>query len=995
MARRYLPYAVVIGLMIVLPRIAAAGDPKYIAGVSYFNSGTTGVPLTWAQGVVTYYTDQGDLSPILPGASADALVADAISQWTSIPTAAVAATHAGQLAEDVNSSNVYVNSDGSVTMPADIMPTAITTPVGIVYDYDGSVTDALLGQGAGDPINCFNDAVFGGLDNLGTNANFLHALIVMNGNCALSSAQVPDVEYRLVRVLGRVLGLDWSQLNLNVITNVPPPTADDYAGFTIMHAVDSVNCIAIAFCYSDNNQVSAYLPKIDDQAALSRLYPLTSQNQANFPGKQIFSAATTRIHGSVYFVNATGQAAQGMQGVNVVARWINPASGLPSGAYAAASVSGFLFSGNVGNTVTGFNDPTGLPYNSFGSNDPTLEGFFDLAGLQIPNGASSAQYQLTVEPLDPVLSETVGPYGPWQVQPSGAIQPITVTVNLGGDLHQDILMQNSAVNTPAWFDPTTYASPATLPTAGDWTAALGPYGDADYFWFNAQTNRTLSVVVTALDDYGNLSETKAQPVLGMWALSDPGTFPAPANTSSAFNTVYFGETRLDAQILQSTSFRVGVADYRGDGRPDYHYHARVFYGDTITPARASVAGGTPLAIQGLGFQANMAMTVATAPASLLAFSATQLLATAPALPDGVQNVALNDAATGAASGMTGVLTYGAGPNDKIVLLSGSNPGTPVGGQAPYPVRVEVLASDGVTPVAGASVFFTSSPAVSFSACNAGTSCTVLSDQSGQASTQMTVLSSGTMTISVQLAPASYTPPQQVQATLFGTSSASDLSLLSPHAWIAQGATVNIPLTARVLSNGTPVNGSTVNYKITKGSGTLTSPSATTNSSGYATTTLQLSSFASDVQVSACVGPSNAPCQSFYGTAVPLSALQLQSVTGSTQEILVGQSFQPLAFRATDNSTPPNPVLGAGVVFQSQVGRMPNNEPILWIGQSTSSQQPMPVILSSLQATVLSDGNGLATIQPSSGGIQGAVVVLGSASVGNGSLQFQLQSLPVN
>ena len=146
----------------------------------------------------------------------------------------------------------------------------------------------------------------------------------------------------------------------------------------------------------------------------------------------------------------------------------------------------------------------------------------------------------------------------------------------------------------------------------------------------------------------------------------PERFPHLRNTSSAFNTVYFGETRLDAQILQSTSFRVGVADYRGDGRPDYHYHARVFYGDTITPARASVAGGTPFAIQGLGFQANMAMTVATAPASLLAFSATQLLATAPALPDGVQNVALNDAATGAASGMTGVLTYGAGPTTRLL-----------------------------------------------------------------------------------------------------------------------------------------------------------------------------------------------------------------------------------------------------------------------------------------------------------------------------------------
>ena len=218
MARRHLSFALVVGL-ITLPSLAHAGGPKYVAGVSYFDSGTVGQPLAWAQGAVSYYTDQGNLSPILPGPTADTLVADAFSQWTSIPTAAIVATHSGQLAEDVNGSNVFVNADGSISMPVDIMPTAITTPVGIVYDSDGSVTNALLGQGAGDPINCFTDAVFGGLDNLGTNANFLHALIVMNGNCAQTSAQIPDVEYRLVRVIGRSWDSIGRSLDLNVVTN--------------------------------------------------------------------------------------------------------------------------------------------------------------------------------------------------------------------------------------------------------------------------------------------------------------------------------------------------------------------------------------------------------------------------------------------------------------------------------------------------------------------------------------------------------------------------------------------------------------------------------------------------------------------------------------------------------------------------------------------------------------------------------------------------------
>ena len=222
---------------------------------------------------------------------------------------------------------------------------------------------------------------------------------------------------------------------------------------------------------------------------------------------------------------------------------------------------------------------------------------FDLAGLQIPNG-SSAQYQLTTEVLDPFWSATVGPYQPWQVLPSGPLQTINVNVTLGGDTQQDIVMQGSAAQKPDWFGPTTYGSPAPLPVAGDWVASLGPYGSLDYFWFCGQANRTLSVLVTALDESSAPSENKAQPVVGMWALSDPGTFPAPANTPSAFNSSIFGMTILNAQLLQSISYRVGIADIRGDGRPDYRYHARVLYGDHISPARASVAGGTALAIAG-------------------------------------------------------------------------------------------------------------------------------------------------------------------------------------------------------------------------------------------------------------------------------------------------------------------------------------------------------------------------------------------------------------
>ena len=973
---------VLIAIAIALP--AHAGGPKYIAGVSYFNPGTMGTPLTWSDGVVTYYTDQGSLSPIYPGSSADALVADSFSQWTSISTAAITAVRAGQLSEDVNGTNVHPNPDRTITMPADIMPSATSTPVGIVYDYDGTVTDAFLGQGAGDPSECFSNAVFGWIDNFATDAYFAHALVVINGNCLQIASQQTDVEYRLVRTLGRVLGLDWSQVNDNVFSHNPPATADDYAGLPVMHAIDPPNCIPITLCYAN-----PYQPKMDDQAAISRLYPVTAQNVS--PGKQILSTNTTRIFGSVYFANASGLSAQGMQGVNVVARWIDPSTGQASRQYAAASVSGFLFCGNAGTTVTGFNDPTALPFNRYGSNDTTVEGFFDLAGLQLPNG-SSGQYQLTVEAIDLLWATTVGPYEPWQVEPSGSAQPIIVNVTLGGDVQQDILMSGSALQKPDPFSPTTYTSPASVPTGGDWIGSLSPYGDADYFWFSGQANRTLSALVTALDESGAASMSKAQPVIGMWALSDPGTYPAPAYTPSAFNTAFLGMTILNAQFSQQTNYRVGIADIRGDGRPDYSYHARILYGNIAQPARASVAGTTPINIQGLGFESNTTVSIGNTNVIPLSRSANQISVLAPAQADGVQNITLFDPPTGASSIMTGALTFGAGPSDTIILVAGANGWTPAGGQAANPIRVKALAPDGITPITGATVYFSSTIALGFSACSGLSTCSVITDESGQASTYITPLSAGTITITAQLAPASYFPAKQVQTTLAADSSSMELALVPQTAHIAQGATVNVPLTARVLSNGSPLSGVTVNFQIVKGSGTLTSTSVISGSNGYANTTLLLSAFSSDVQVSVWIAGETNAAPTFYGTVLT-SGLQVRPVSGTSQMALEGQSFQPVTVQVTDFSTPPNAVQGASVVFQSTVERSDNSGSSTSGGDTTITHDPTPVILASSQSTVISDINGIASFQPTTDGFSGALEILGSATAGTGNVLFSAQSLP--
>src|SRR5260370_4258082 len=255
--------------------------------------------------------------------------------------------------------------------------------------------------------------------------------------------QLREVESRVVRVLGDVLALGWSQMNLNVTTRSPPPTADDYAGFPVMPYLDEFSCVPITVCYANSYQLAP-----DDMAALSRLYPASP------------SSANARIHGSVYCVDHVGSKAQPMQGVNVVARWIDPSTNQPSRRYGASSVSGFLFTGNSGNPITGLNDPLGNPYSNFGSTDPTLEGFFDLGGLPIPNGASTAQYQLSIEAVDPLCSSGVSPYDPSPVAPSGTFQSIVVTVKSAGDFQPDLLLPWRGRRSPPWAATETWSAPA-------------------------------------------------------------------------------------------------------------------------------------------------------------------------------------------------------------------------------------------------------------------------------------------------------------------------------------------------------------------------------------------------------------------------------------------------------------------------------------------------------------------------------------------------------
>jgi len=955
MRRRML---VITALVICSVVVSRAGGPAFVAGSGYA-AGVEGQALVWANGSVEYFTDQGNLSPILTGAQADALVATAFSTWTSISGVALAASQGGHLAEDVNGSNIAVDSSGTITAPADITPSATSTPVGVVYDYDGTVTDALLGQGAGDLADCFTNAVYGGPDNFSTGGNIAHALLVINGVCAATSTQLPDVQYRLVRVLGRVVGLGWSQANVNVLTRAPVPTSADFAGFPVMHFIDPGNCVPISLCYPN-----AAVPKMDDMDALARLYPTSVNPQP-----------AGRVYGSVYFTDASGNAVQPMQGVNVVARLM--ISNEPSRQYVVTSVSGFAFHGNAGNIITGYVDANGLRYDRWGGSDPSLEGFFDLGQLTIPAGQNLAQYQLSVEALDPEWSPGVEPYAPTQVAPSGSFAPVVVTVTSGSNAERDILMLQDETAQTHPGSGSTYANPAGLPQGSGWGSWISGYGCADFFEFAAQANRTASIAVTALDESGTPTEAKLFPVIGIWELSDQSGDPAPASTPSAFNSNTFGMTRLDAQFSVSETFRVGVADFRGDGRPDYFYRASILYSDTVTPPRLSLAGGVT-ALHGIGFKPGLQVSVSGNNGNTLSASASQIEVAMPSgVQDGTASILVADPVSGAFSQMTDALSYGALATDQLLLLQGAEPATPVGAAAANPIRVRAVAADGVTPVSGATIAWSATIGLQFSVCGGTSSCSVLSDEAGESSSWVTPTTTGQSTITIALAPASYSPPQSQQTTVVGISSALDLVAVAPTRWVGQGATLAVPLTVEALDLGVPKANVAINFALTKGTAALSASSGTTNGSGFATITAQITNQNADVQVSACVAPNNSPCQTFTLFSTPASLWTLETVSGSPQVVPAGQSFQPLVMRVTDGSAASNPLMGVNVAFLTTLARVPENG--------------MPIVLGSSETQVASTQDGLASMVPSAGSV-GPCDVFITVSAGSSTAQVQMEAV---
>jgi hypothetical protein len=209
--------------------------------------------------------------------------------------------------------------------------------------------------------------------------------------------------------------------------------------------------------------------------------------------------------------------------------------------------------------------------------------------------------------------------------------------------------------------------------------------------------------------------------------------------------------------------------------------------------------------------------------------------------------------------------------------------------------------------------------------------------------------------------------------------------------VGQGSTIDVPLTVRVLNMGEPQNNVKINFRVSKGVGGLTSGTATTSNTGFASTTAHLANHSADVQVTACVAPNNAPCQTFTLFAAPSSRWTLENVSGTVQVIPVGQALQPLVLRVTDGASPSNPVMGVNLVFDVTLARIPKDNGRHGGGDDGGGGgNGMPVILGAYHMQAATVDGGLASIVPTVQDVQGYCDVLIAATGGPASAQFHLQ-----
>jgi len=924
--------------------VAHAAGPRWVAGPQWSGVGT---PMTWYTNDVRYWVDAGPLSASVDHDAAVALVDAAASVW-NLPTVSMTLKNGGALNEDVSSSNVYLGANGPV-WPADVLSSNYTSKaIAVVFDTDGSITDMLLGGGASDPANCRTNAVTESVDLFIQPGRIAHALVIVNGRCSgPAPEQQLQLQYQLMRVFGRVLGVGWSQTNDNVFTGMPAPTYQQQMHWPIMHPIDIVcgpytyQCLPQPFTLRD-----------DDTAAVRLLY-----------GGTLLTGATLGT-GTLQF--ATGE---GMSGLNVTV--VREAGGLRDAYQDVSGVSGYLYQNEPGNPVTG------KATNPQGSAQASWQGFFQMFGVPVPAGYVWMNMHFNVEALNPLYvgSYAVGPYRQGTAMPSGVLPSFTATFVAAttGKRWPNMVMVNAANGCNTGNDGSENA-PADVSADGAWSGELCGVGHSAWSSVNVRAGRTATWEVTALDESWRATKQKAMPVLGVWHGADAtGTLPTMAKVSSAFNAATTGMTQLKVAFDATERVRFAVSDQRGDGRPDYLYRARLLYADTVLPAQLSASGGA-IRIVGMGFRAGNTVMIGGVAAAVTSVSLTEIDAIAPA-GSGSADVTVIDLATGGSTSIAGGLSYVGGAADVVSWVSGAPAAANVGADVPLVVKV-VSASGKPSAYAAVTFSLTSGNGV-VGVCSLA-ACTVATDASGVAQVMVRANAAGAVT-----AQAAVKSGSSVTTSFAAMSTVRVLSFVRPTEYVASGAgTVFAPAVA-LTANGAAASGQAVAWSSGNPRVTLNVNASVTGVDGLSAVGAGGSLRDGETAaIQACAWSTVCATQTVVGVAA--ASLGVAVVSGGGQSVGMSGSLGAVVMRVVDGAG--HPVAGAAVqVYQVVSGWQPPC--------ATSGRCAVAPVYGKSSVSLVSDDDGLVTVTPLQYADAAAVTKMTATAGTQGAVTISLQKTP--
>ena len=764
-----------------------------------------------------------------------------------------------------------------------------------------------------------------------------------------------QLQYELMRIFGRVIGLGWSQTNDNVFTGAPAPVYAQQQHWPIMHPIDIVcgpytyQCLPQPFTLRD-----------DDVASLQIVYAAALWSPI---------AGQLVVNGFVQFPSGAG-----MNGVNVVVHRNYPWNGYGTEPYEdVTSVSGFLAQGDFGNPVTG-----AAASDMGGGTAGSGPGYFLLRGVP---GLLQFDYTaviLSTQTINPLYTGAyaVGPYRLGAVAPSGSPVGIQQALYPGGLFSLGYLRPDGAVATCNGAADGTESAPAPLPASGAWSGRLCGVQHTSWNSFAVRAGHTATLETVATDEMGAATTGKAMPVIGLWHAADAtGTLPTLARMPAAFNSVHVGMTQLHVAFLADENVRLAVADQRGDGRPDYTFNARVLYADTVTPARMGPAGGA-IRISGMGFEPGSTVTVGGVLATVTGISANEVDAMAPAssaLGNAVaEDVTVTDPHTGATTTITSGLNYGGASTDVLTVVLG--PSGSVAVAAPVTLMVRLTDANGVAIPNAAIAVTVPVGSVVFGACGLAT-CTLTTDASGIAQTSATAQAGGAITLRAATAggPA-------VQVTYNATQATQAITLLRPTEYVAAAAgAVFHPAVLLVGSDAVAaavgVTWNSASPRVTFGTAQANGGNTTVNATGALldneSTTVQACAWANVCVASALIG-------------VPAAALRAVTVSGDAQSLSASRMLDAVVMRVTDTAA--HPVAGAMVdIYQQVTGWQPPCP--------ASGRCSVAPVYGTSTATAMSNDDGLVTVTPLQYANTAAVTAI-TLSVGiSGTVTAMLQKTP--